>query len=239
MHPRSRRPTVPARLTRGRAIAPARAALAAGLAAALVSLAACGGAARSAEAPAPAPEAPRQAAPLAPFAGQQVVVTPAQRVLPGDLPEWTAAAGEAAALLAAVDSGITGAVGARVQGWKFADAVVRSARRNPTLGVDPTRLTIEPLMEARPPEQLTGPIGGQLRALVAIEGQRYVVVPNALRFARRADGRGEAVLHLAVVDARAARRLWAGEVRSDPADAYAPALVRQAAARVADLVSPP
>lgn len=213
------------------------------LGAALVALlAACGGGAPAA-AQAPAPDATRQAAApaaLAPFAGQPVVVTPAQRLQAAELPAWSAAAGEPAALLARVDSAVTAALAARgPDQWSSPERVVRTARRNPTLGVNPYRLGVEPLLATKAPEQLGEPIASQLRSIVALDGQRYVVVPAAVRFVRRPDGRGEGVLVVAVVDARLSRRLALVEVRGDPSDAYDPALAGQLATRLLDLVSPP
>lgn len=192
-----------------------------------------------------AASAPRARAPLAVFRAQAVVVTPVQRLRAAEAPGWNAgdATGDAAGArgpLGALDSAIATAARARgVTGWTFAADVERQARRNPTMAPDPHALAIDELMAARAPEQLTGPLGSQLRAIVAIGGQRYTLVPLELRWLRRADGRGEAVLRLALVDARMSRPMWTGTVHSAPADSYSRALLDGVAANLVDLIAPP
>ena len=184
--------------------------------------------------------APRQAAPLAVFRAQPLVITPVQRLRTGDALGWGAAAGSERAQLATLDSALAEAARARgASGWKFAADVERAARRNPTMAPDPHALAIDELLASRQPTQLAGPLGSQLRALVALDGQRYVLVPTELRYARLADGRGEAVLRIVLLDARASRPMWTGEVRSAPADAYSRALLAGVADHFADLISPP
>jgi hypothetical protein len=192
------------------------------------------GAAAVVEAP-----APRQAAaPFAPFRTQPMVVAPVQRLRGGDELGWSQAVGDPRAYLAALDGEIAAVLAQRgVTGWTLAADVERAARRNPTVAPDPHRLAIEPLL-VKGDADLAGPLAGQLRAMVALGGQRYVLVPAELRFARLTDGRGQAVLHLALVDTRLARRLWTGEIRSDPADTFSRALLAGVAGYFADLIAP-
>jgi hypothetical protein len=189
--------------------------------------------------------APRQAlAPLAVFRTQRLVIVPVQRLRAGDELGWgaamAAAIGDGRAQLAALDTVLAAAARDRgAAGWTFAPDVERQAKRNPTVAPDPHALAIDELLGKRQPEQLTGPLGSQLRALVALGGQRYVLVPAELRYARRTDGRGEAVLKIVLVDSRVSRPLWSGEVRSDPADTPSRALLDGVATHLADLISPP
>jgi hypothetical protein len=209
------------------------------LAAALccVTVVACAGRSKADDGAAAAP-APRSAAPLAVFRAVPLVVTPVQRLRAADTPAW--GAGDAGSTLAALDSSIATAVRARgATGWTFAADVERQARRNPTVAPDPHALAIDELMASRAPPQLTGPLGSQLRAIVALGGQRYALVPLELRWLGRADGRGEAVLRLVLVDTRLSKPLWTGDVRSAPADTYSRALLDGVAAHLADLISPP
>lgn len=200
--------------------------------------AACAG--RGATAGEAADAAPRQAAPLAVFRAQSLVVTPVQRWRSSDDAGWSAASGDSRGQLASLDSAIVTAVRGRgVTGWAFAPELERAARRNPTMAADPHALAIDEVLVTRQPALLAGPLGSQLRALVALDGQRYVLVPAELRWVRRADGRGEAVLRLVLVDARLSRPLWNGEVRSAPADGYSRALLAGVANQLADLISPP
>ena len=209
------------------------------LAAALwsVTAIACAGRKAANEDAAPA-EAPRSAAPLAVFRAQPLVVTPVQRLRAVDVPPGLG--GVERGHLAALDSAIaTAARGRGVTGWTFAADVERQARRNPTVAPDPHALAIDELMTARAPQQLTGPLGSQLRALVALGGQRYALVPLELRWVNRQDGRGEVVLRVVLVDTRLSRPMWTGEVHSAPADTYSRALLDGVAAHLADLISPP
>lgn len=180
------------------------------------------------------------AAPLATLRAEPLVVTPVQRLRSGDALGWAAAGGAQRAQLASLDSAIAIAATARgVTGWAFASEVERAARRNPTMAPDPHALSVDELMVSKQPAQLTGPLGSQLRALVALDGQRYVLVPAELRYAKRTDGRGEAVLRVVLVDARLSKPMWSGEVRSAPADTYSRALLTGVADHLADLISPP
>ena len=185
-------------------------------------------------------DATRRAAPLAVFLAQPLVVTPVQRLRTSDELGWAAAAGDVRGQLAALDTAIAAAARARgATGWAFASEVERAARRNPTMAPDPHALAVDELLASRQPAQLAGPLGSQLRALVALDGQRFVLVPAELRYARRPDGRGEAVLRLVLVDTRLSRPMWTGDVRSAPADSYSRALLVGVADHLADLISPP
>jgi hypothetical protein len=64
-------------------------------------------------------------------------------------------------------------------------------------------------------------------------------VPAELRYVRRPDGRGEAVLRLVLIDSRLSRPLWTGELRSVPADTHSPVVLASLAGHFADLIAPP
>lgn len=184
------------------------------------------------------PSAPRPRAPLAAFRAQAVVVTPVQRLRAADVPPGLG--GVARWHLAALDSAIATSAHARgVTGWTFAAEVERQARRNPTMAPDPHALAIDELMTSHLPQQLTGPLGSQLRALVALGGQRYALVPVELRWLARQDGRGQVALRVVLVDTRMSRPMWTGEVHSAPADTYSRALLDGVAAHLVDLIAPP
>jgi len=204
---------------------------------------------------------------LSGFVGQPLVVVPTQqlRVVVG-APAWAPAGPDARAYLAALDDEIAAALRDRgVAGrWVLAEQVVRSARRNPTLASDPHALSIDPLLPrgqsadrgggAGAGTELRDPLSSQLRAITALsEDARYVLVPVELRFERApATGgagaaaptapsgpAGRAVLHLALVDTRAAQVRWAGDVASDEASSLSPAVAASLADRVANLAGPP
>lgn len=179
--------------------------------------------------------------PLAPFGGAQLLVVPAQRLRADDPLGWGAQAGAARPFLALLDDELARAVRDRGTGsaWTFAPDVVRAARRNPTLAADPHALAVEPLLDPRAEPDLPAALAGPLRGLVALGEARYVVVPAELRFVKRADGQGEAVLRVALVDARLSRRVWAGEVRSDPGTTFTRGLLASLAGHFADLIAAP
>lgn len=180
------------------------------------------------------------ARPLATMAAQPVVVVPVQRLRADDATGWLAAAGPAPALLRALDDEITFAVRERgtASAWALPPDVVRTARRSPTLGIDPYVMPVDALL-GRVPAELPPALIQPLRGIAALGGQRYVLVPAELRFARRADGQGVAVLHVALVDTRGARQVWAGDVHGDPASTFGRGLLTSLAEHFADLIAAP
>jgi hypothetical protein len=222
------------------------------LPAALAALAACAGSrppAASADAPrAAVGEAPRAPGrPLASLAGERVAVVPVQRVRISDSAMAAGApAVAAAAYLRGLDSALADAARDRSGSWAFASDVARSARRNPTYAPDAYRLSVGPLLPGRrqtPDNALPDPLASQLRTIVALNDARYVVVPSELRVEAAGAGTARAVLHLALVDARAAQLRWSGDVAADAAPVSSSPLSSTAAAalaaRFADLIAAP
>ena len=82
------------------------------------------------------------------------------------------------------------------------------------------------------------PLAGQLRAFAGLFDARYAVVPVELRVAPDAAGGGRATLHLVVVDTRAARLTWKGDITGDAVRSFSPAIAADLAGRVADLFKP-
>jgi hypothetical protein len=67
--------------------------------------------------------------------------------------------------------------------------------------------------------------------MIALHDSRFVLLPVELRFERDAAGQGLAVLRVDLIDGRL------GEVRSDPAATFSPALLASLATHFADLVT--
>jgi hypothetical protein len=205
-------------------------------AAALVAVAACTRAPRP-QAPA-ATMAPLPATPLAPFATRRVVLAPTQYLRQGDTLGWSARIASPRDFLANVDAELTFALEQRgLKGvWVFPEALARSVKRNPTYAADPYALAAQWLRPPtrKLPEQIPNPLADQLRTLVAINNARYVVLPVEVRFTA-AGGAGRAVLHLVLIDARAARVGWVGDIVSEPSPSFSPALAASLASRTADL----
>lgn len=208
------------------------------MAAALVAMAAC------AHAPQPPADkvAPLPATPLSAFAAQHVVVTPTQYLRPADSLGWSARIANPAAYLSDVDAELAFAFEQRgLKGmWVLPDALVRSVKSNPTYASDPHALAAQWLRPPvrRLPDQVPNPLADQLRTLVALNDARYVLIPVEVRFVKTGD-QGRAVLHLVIIDARLAAIVWMGDVVSEPAATFSPALAASVASRTSDLFVAP
>lgn len=178
--------------------------------------------------------------PLASLADARVVVVPVQSLRAGDTLGFAAAAGEPRAYLALLDDEIAFALGERGlhPAWASGVETARMARRNPTFGVDAYALDAGELRTdpKKGGPELTPGLSSRFRALAALHGARYVVVPVELRFAGPR-GAGRAVLRVVAIDARAAQLAWSGDVSSDPSSAFSPALAAGVAERLADLIT--
>jgi hypothetical protein len=194
------------------------------------------------------PEQPAQIAaptrPLATLIAQQVIVTPLNRLREADALGWTQQIPRSREFMRAFDAALETELGARGLGtrWVYAGALERAARSNPSHAVDPYTLTLAPLRsaEAVAGRRLADPLASQLRTMIALqESARVLMLPVELSFDRLADGRGVAVLRLAVVDGRTTEIRWLGDVRSDPTSDFSRELLTSLAARTADLIAAP
>jgi hypothetical protein len=192
-----------------------------------------------------APAAQVPVRPLAGYAGLRTIVVPVQALRASTVQGLEGAQGRA--VRDSLDKALADSIGARgLRGtWTFADAVVRSAKRNPTYAADPYTLAAGQVREAaarrRDDIPLADPVAMQLRTLVGLQDSRYALVPLDLRF-EPVTGGVRASMTLALVDARAARVAWAGEVSAAPVADLTPAvaatLVATLGGRVADLIAP-
>lgn len=154
------------------------------------------------------------------------------------MPEWSDKVGDPRAYLSTVDDEIAFAVrdhGVKGQ-WAFPADLARSARRNPGYTADPYNIAVDALTPVeRDADKIIGePLAGQLRAFAGLFNARYALVPVDLRLVPDASG-GRASLHLVVVDTRAARLTWKGDVSGDGVKNFTPAVAAGLAGRVADL----
>ena len=177
---------------------------------------------------------------LAAYASQPLVVLPVQSLRLG-IPAWSDKVGDHRGYLASVDDEIAFAVReAGVRGkWAFPPALARAARRNPTYAADPYAIAFDLLapVEKEPDKPIAEPLAGQLRALAALFDARHALVPTVLRLTPEDSG-GRATVHLVVVDVRAARVTWKGDVTGPMALSFSPAVAAGLASGVADLFSP-
>jgi hypothetical protein len=196
---------------------------------------------RGSSQPAPAPQVAEHA--LAGLAAQHIIVLPtyAARVMP-DL-AWNAAVARPGQLQRTLDADILAALEERSlqKTWILPPQLVQSYRRNSTYAADPYTLAEEPLrspslaVNARLPE----PLASQIRTLVALHDEaRLVLAPVELRLESAGEGTGRGVLRLVLLDARASNVVWIGQVSSDAAAVFGPAITASVAARLASAVAP-
>ena len=196
---------------------------------------------RGSSQPAAAPQVAEHA--LAGLAAQHIIVLPtyAARVMP-DL-AWNAAVARPGQLQRTLDADILAALEERglQKTWILPPQLVQSYRRNSTYAADPYTLAEEPLrspslaVNARLPE----PLASQIRTLVALHDEaRLVLAPVELRLESAGAGTGRGVLRLVLLDARASNVVWIGQVSSDAAAVFGPAITASVAARLASAVAP-
>lgn len=189
--------------------------------------------------PASPPAQPSEHA-LSGLAAQHVVILPTYTVRVMPALGWTIP--RAADVERGLDSDIVAAFKDRsIKGWIFPADLERSYQRNQTYASDPHELAEEPF---RSPslavdQRLPEPIASELRTMVALhEGARLVLAPVELRFEPAGAGMGRAVLRLVLVDARLSSVRWLGDVASEPASAFGPALTASIAAKLSAIVAP-
>lgn len=204
--------------------------------------AACAGGATGQASPSAAPEPPQR--PLAPLAAQRIVVAPVHRVVEGDALGWAARIPRQQAWLRGLDTAITAELGERglATAWVYPDVLIRAYRRNPSLSPDPYRLAAAPLTgltKIDNDRRLPDPLASQIRTLVAVHDGRFVLIPVQVAFEPAGEGRGRAVMRLALLDARASEVSWLGDVRSDVFSTLTPGVTASLAAGLADLIAAP
>jgi hypothetical protein len=196
---------------------------------------------RGSSQPTPAPQVAEHT--LAGLAAQHIVVLPtyAARVMP-DL-AWNAAVARPGQVQRTLDADILAALEERglQKTWILPPQLVQSYRRNSTYAADPYTLAEEPLrsptlaVNARLPE----PLASQIRTLVALHDEaRLILAPVELRLESAGGGTGRGVLRLVLLDARASNVVWIGQVSSDAAPEFGPAITAGVAARLASAVAP-
>jgi hypothetical protein len=178
--------------------------------------------------------------PLSPMASQKVMVLPVQ-LLRADSGAWIDQS-KWEKFRRALDDSIASAISNRGVGktWKYASDVVRIAKRNPEYVNDVYAMGVQPMRAVRYKigEPIPDLFNNNLRLLIGIADTRYVLLPVEVWFARK-DAQQIAVLKLAMVDGRGGTFVWLGEVGTDPATSFTPAVINTLAARVADLVVAP
>lgn len=182
------------------------------------------------------PAVAQDTAPRLPF-GSVAVVLPVQSSQPLPGGAWPGEAASQQEALGAMDAELAFALAERraARNWALPPDLRRRVARNPMIKVDPDRVAYQGLI-ARPDrrEQIYEPLHGELRALAALFGTRFVILPLRLRMTpeqgvQEADDAGSEAavttscsaghasrrpeLLLALIDIRRSAVLWHGTVQ--------------------------
>lgn len=201
----------------------------------------------------PASVTAQETVPRFPF-GVPAVVLPVQSSLPTSGGAWPGRAASEEGAVRAMDAELEFALRDRrgAEEWALPSDLRRSVRRNPMLRVNPDRVAYQGLLKAPDRrDQLYEPLHGELRALAALYGTRFVVLPLRLRVvpvaadspdaadssAAAACAAGaapvQAELLLALIDSRRSAVLWHGSVHGEAGCPDSGALLAALAAQVA------
>jgi hypothetical protein len=185
----------------------------------------CGGAAKpSAEQAAPAPTIPL---PTAGLAGQRVSLYPLTLVAAEDSLRWDALIAERGSTLTRADSVIGSLLTGRAPEvtWITPEQLRRDARRAIGIATDPDQMGTA-VLRAEELNVVPDPLSSQLRALNALAGSRFAVIPAALIYKRRAHTAAApllvatAELSMVMVDVRRNSVVWRTIARGEGADAW-------------------
>jgi hypothetical protein len=144
-----------------------------------------------------------------PFAGQSIAVTPLTLIVAADTIGGIAPLNDRTLALAWADSIIGEAINSRGPDvkWVLPAELRKVARRAPTVAPDPDKMGQAALREPEL-EEVPDPFRSYIRNLVALINGRYALVPAALSFTPRPDGRIRAELALAIADTRSNKVPW-------------------------------
>lgn len=157
---------------------------------------------------------------------------------------WAAAMGNEQAFRARADSALDAVLRERgiTTMWAMPSDMERTARRNPQYALAPKDIragyaarVLERSRDAEIPE----PVASQLRTLAGFHDARHALVPVEIRVEQgSAPSTGRLTLRVAVLDLRASRLVFIGDVVGDEAPALTPGLSTDLARRFADLIAP-
>lgn len=191
--------------------------------------------------------------------GVPLLVLPVQEVSPtpgGMLPGGTGSAAEARSRASAeIDFAVSESEG--TSSWVGPGKITERAEKNPLLKADPVRLPVTGLEQVEVGKgRVPDPLHGQIRGLAAVTEARLVLVPTRLSYrpapdstsgspgedgggeAERVPPPGWAVFEVTLLDSRAGRVLWRGEVHGSAAPPESSAAVATAAAGLVSYFAP-
>lgn len=191
--------------------------------------------------------------------GVPLLVLPVQSVAPapsGMMPGGAASRSEARSR-ATAELAFALSESEGTESWIGPSTIVERAEKNPLLDADPVRLPVTGLDRVEVGKgRVPDPLHGQLRGLAALTGARLVLIPTRLTYEAAADSAsapadddgedasrripppGRATFHVSLLDTRAGRVLWRGQVHGSAAPAESSAAVATAAANLVSYFSP-
>ena len=174
----------------------------------------------------------------------RLIVLPTQGVRGSDVLGWSVKVTDRRALLFSLDSALESAFVERglATAWAVPAVLARTARRNPQYAANPADIRAGDavrVLERRRDGEIPEPVGTQLRVLAGFHDARHALVPVEVRFEPgRAAGSGHAVLRMAVLDVRASKLVFIGDIGGTDATEFSPSLVIDLARRFTELVVP-
>ena len=184
-----------------------------------------------------------QDAPLNSFASLPMIVMPAQGIRGGDSLGWHAKTGDRRVFLAMVDSALAQAVRDRgLTAWTLPSVLVQTAKRNPTYAANPADVRAADAvryLERKRDSQIPEPVASQLRTYAGFHDARHALIPVEVRFEPgKTPGSGRAVLRIAVLDVRASRLVFIGDIAGEEIQDFTPTVAVALAQKFTDLVVP-
>ena len=178
--------------------------------------AACGG--KHSTTPAPQPTSPL---PVEGLAGRDIGVMPLTLVAADDSLHWSVLVSDRVAQLALADSVIEAMLKARAPEvhWISSTTLRREARRAPGIVSDPGQMGTA-LLRAPNIINVPDPLRAELRALGAIAGGRFLLIPAALLYTKGTTTPATAELSIVLVDIRLGEVQWRSLARGDGEDPW-------------------
>ncbi|HEY6809400.1 MAG TPA: hypothetical protein VI160_11510 [Gemmatimonadales bacterium] len=159
--------------------------------------------------------------PVEGLAGRDIGVMPLTLIAADDSLHWTALVSDRVAQLALADSVIGAMLAARAPEvhWVSSATLRREARRAPGIVSDPEQMG-SALLRAPNIVSVPDPLRSQLRALGAIAGGRFLLVPAALVYQKGVTAPAAAELSIVLVDIRLGEVQWRSLAKGEGADPW-------------------
>jgi hypothetical protein len=120
--------------------------------------------------------------------------------------------------------------------WVFPPAIERALARSPSLDIRLDALAVSSFHRAEV-RNIGDPLFGDLRALNALVGARYALLPVAAAFVQDTASGGRVEMNVALIDTQGGRVLWFGAVAGEDGRAGSPETAATAARALARVIA--